>query len=150
MSKTVSPSPMIQCFVRNAKEVFPAEEQEKLKRFEGAIAGTTSNADAHRARRCAEWAMELAGDKSQSHPRWREVKELHKEWHDAWFGLAMGTITPQGSKFTPREDIHILWVEDAVAVAEKIGEEDGWENSPWEALLDELIGMEKTHVDAPE
>ncbi len=150
MSHTVSPSPMIECFVRNAKEQFPADERDKLQRFEGAIAGTTSKADGHRARRCAEWAMELADDKSQSHPRWKQVKELHKEWRDAWFGLAMGTITPQGAKATPREDTHILWVEDAVAVAQRIGEEDGWDHAPWEALLEELITMERTPTGAPE
>jgi hypothetical protein len=28
---------------------------------------------------------------------------------------------------------------NAVAIAKRVGEDDGWENSPWEALLTELI-----------
>lgn len=146
MSRTISPSPMIACFVRNAREQFPAAERKKLDRFDEAIASTTSRPDAHRARRCAEWAIEMADDKKQSHPRWKELKELHQEWKNTWFGVEMGVVTPQGATFTPREDVHIQWVESAVAVAEKIGEEDGWGNSPWESLLEELIGMEKTHA----
>jgi len=142
MSKTISPSPMIECFVRTANTQFPAAERAKLSRFDGAIASTTSAPDAHRARRCAEWAVELAKDKHQSHPRWKELKELHQEWKDTWFGLEMGGVTPQGATFTPREDIHIQWVENAVTVAEMIGSEDGWGNSPWEDLLQELIAMD--------
>jgi hypothetical protein len=37
------------------------------------------------------------------------------------------------------EDVRIEWVENAVAVAKRLGEEDGWENSPWEDLLNDLI-----------
>jgi hypothetical protein len=147
MGKAMSPSPMLECFVRNAHEQFPADQRDKLPRFEPAIDGTTSTADAHRARRCAEWAIELADDKDQTHPRWRELKELHQEWKDIWFGLEMGVVGPQGARHTPREDTHIQWVEDAVTVAARIGEEDGWDRSPWESLLDELIAMEKTHSD---
>ena len=30
-------------------------------------------------------------------------------------------------------------MDNAVAVAKRLGEEDGWENSPWEALLAEML-----------
>jgi hypothetical protein len=53
-------------------------------------------------------------------------------------------VGPQGAKHDPLEDVHIQRVEDAVTVAVRIGEDDGWAKSPWEALLDELIDMEKT------
>jgi hypothetical protein len=141
---------MIECFVRTAREQFPTAERLKLDRFDDAIASTTSRPDAHRARRCAEWAIELANDKKQSHPRWKELKELHQEWKGTWFGLEMGGVTPQGATFTPREDVHIQWVENAVTVAEKIGTEDGWGNAPWEALLDELIAMDRTRTGTSE
>ena len=39
----------------------------------------------------------------------------------------------------PLEDVRIEWVENAVAVAKRLGEEDGWENAPWEDLLNDLI-----------
>jgi hypothetical protein len=46
-------------------------------------------------------------------------------------------------KAEPIEDVRIQWVENAVAIAEKLGEDDGWESSPWEALLTELIDYKK-------
>jgi hypothetical protein len=143
MSKILSPSPMIECFVRNANEQFPEAERAKLDSFRTRIESTTSSADAHRSRRCAEWAIEMADDKDQAHPRWKEIKELHQVWKDTWFGLEMGVVGPQGARHDPLEDVHIQRVEDAVTVAVRIGEDDGWAKSPWEALLDELIDMEK-------
>ena len=76
-----------------------------------------------------------------SSPRWNEIKEIHQEWKDTWFGLEFGLMGDQGAGRHPDEDMHIQWVEDAVTVAKNLGEEDGWEHSPWEALLDELIEM---------
>jgi hypothetical protein len=40
--------------------------------------------------------------------------------------------------------VRIQWVENAVAVAKRLGEEDGWENSPWESLLVEMIEYKKS------
>ncbi len=83
----------------------------------------------------------MADDKDQSHPRWREIKELHQEWKDTWFGLEFGLTGNQGVKRHPGEDMHIQWVESAIAVAKALGEEDGWDKSPWEELLSELVEM---------
>jgi hypothetical protein len=142
MSKTLSPSPMLELFVRNVQEQFPKAEADKLARFADPIARSTSGADSKRARRCFHWAFEMANDKSQSHPRWREIKELHQEWKDTWFGLEFGLTGNQGVKRHPGEDMHIQWVEDAVSVAKLLGEEDGWGKSPWEQLLDELVEID--------
>ena len=147
MSKILSPSPMLESFVRNVQEEFPKEEVGKVNRFADAISHTTSEADSERARRCFHWAFEMADDKNQSHPRWREIKEVHQEWKETWFGLEFGVMGDQGAARTPGEDIHIQWVEDAVAVAKTLGEEDGWEKSPWEALLGELVEMGSEHKD---
>ena len=51
---------MLEVFVRNAGRVFPASERAALGRRAAMVAGTTAEADARRARRCAEWAMALA------------------------------------------------------------------------------------------
>ena len=142
MSKTLTPSPMLELFVRNVREQFPADEAGKVDQFTDAIAKSTSEADSKRARRSFHWAYALADDKNQSHPRWREIKELHQEWKDTWFGLEFGLTGNQGVKRDPGEDMHIQWVEDAVAVAREVGEEDGWDKSPWEELLSELVGMD--------
>ncbi len=141
MSEILTPSPILECFVRNAQEDFPSEEAAKADRFAEAISHTTSEADTERARRCFHWAFTMADDKSRSHPRWREIKELHQEWKDTWFGLDFGLAGHQGASHTPGEDMHIQWVEDAVTVAKNLGEEDGWDHSPWEDLLGELVDM---------
>jgi len=142
MSPTLSPSPMIECFVRNVLEEFPPAESAKVDGRAQAIEATTSEHDAARARRCAHWAFEMADDKNRSHPRWKQICELHQEWKDTWFGVEFGVMGDQGATHHPGEDVRIQWVEDAVAVAKTLGEEDGWDKSPWEALLDELIAME--------
>jgi hypothetical protein len=40
--------------------------------------------------------------------------------------------------------VRIEWVENAVAVAKHLGEEDGWASSPWEELLTELTDYKST------
>jgi hypothetical protein len=142
MSKILIPSPMLELFIRNVQEQFPKEEADKVDPFTEAIAKSTSEADSKRARRCFHWAFEMADDKSQSHPRWRGIKELHQEWKDTWFGLEFGLTGNQGVKRHPDEDMHIQWVEDAVLVAKTLGEDDGWDKSPWEGLLQELVKMD--------
>jgi hypothetical protein len=141
MSKILTPSPMLELFVRNVREQFPEGEASKVDQFADAISTSTSEADSKRARRCFHWAYALADDKNQSHPRWREIKELHQEWKDTWFGLEFGLTGNQGVKRDPDEDMHIQWVEDAISVAKELGEEDGWDKSPWEELLGELVRM---------
>jgi hypothetical protein len=152
MAKSTSPSPIIEVFVREAHASFPDGEKEKLVKYEEEIATTTSDGDPHRARLCAKWAIRSANDKNQTHPRWAQLKERHQLWKDEWFGFEFGVADAfPGSgthhkvgKAEPLEDVRIEWVENAVAVAKHLGEEDGWENSPWEELLTELIAYRKT------
>lgn len=141
MATSLSPSPILALFVRNVQENFPLEESAKADQFSQAISHTTSDVDPGRARRCFLWAFEMADAKEESHSRWREIKELHQEWKDTWFGLEFGLVGPEGAPHTPREDIHIQWVEDAVSVAKTLGEEEGWEKSQWQNLLRQLIEM---------
>jgi hypothetical protein len=133
-----SPSPILECFVRAAQRQFPESELAKLKAHDAAIQQTTSVGDGHRARRCAQWAIEKSDDPARSHPRWREIKELHQVWKDIWFGVEFSHYGR--AHLGPIEDIRIQWTEDAVAVAKTLGDEDGWTHVPWEALLVELIG----------
>jgi hypothetical protein len=141
MRKERSPSPILGCFTEAVQRDFPAAQSAKLAAHQAAISRTTSRGDAHRARRCAEWAITMADDKDQSHPRWRELKELHQVWKDTWFGLEFARHAGE----SVIEDVKIQWTEDAVAVAKALGEEDGWDRSPWEALLAELIGIDTSH-----
>jgi hypothetical protein len=142
---------MIETFVHAVDREFPEGEKSKMAQHQDAIAQTTSEGDPHRARICVKWAIRMANDKNQKHPRWEQLKQRHQIWKDEWFAFdfGVGDATPfSGSKGVvgkaePIEDIRIEWVEDAVAVAKRLGEEDGWENAPWEALLIELINFKK-------
>jgi hypothetical protein len=147
MTAVETPSPLLGTFVRSGQKSFPATQRGVLDTYSDAISKSTSAKDHERARHCALWAIEQAADRNQSHPRWREVKELHQIWKDAWFGTEFGTLGAAGH-LDPMEEIRIQWVEDAVAVAVKLGEEDGWEHSPWEPLLQELIRMEDSSTHA--
>jgi hypothetical protein len=143
----MSPSPIITLFVNDVHSSFPEGEKKKVAAHEDAIAKTTSEGDHHRARLCARWAIKMADDKNSKHPRWEQLKERHQIWKDEVFGLEFGiadAVPGSGTdrvvgKAEPLEDVRIQWVENAVAIARRLGEDDGWENSPWEALLTELI-----------
>jgi hypothetical protein len=42
-------------------------------------------------------------------------------------------------KIGPGEDVELLWVEEATDVAKSAAEKSGWENVPWEELLEEVL-----------
>jgi len=147
MAKSMSPSPIITLFVNEVHKSFPAAEGSKIASYREAIAKTTSDEDHHRARLCAKWAIKMANGKNSQHPHWARLKERHQIWKDEAFAFEFGVadaIPGSGTggvvgKAEPLEDVRIEWVENAVAVAKKLGEEDGWENSPWETLLTEMM-----------
>lgn len=141
MVEPTSPSPIVGVFVRAVQELLPADQKTKLDPLKDAIEATTSAKDGHRARHCAHWAIRLADDKDLPHPRWREIKELHHVWKDAWLGVQFG-LHHTDPAHRPIEDVEIQWTEGAVEVAKMIGEADGWDHAPWEQLLEELIEME--------
>jgi hypothetical protein len=152
MADAISPSPIIEVFVNEVHASFPESEREKVASHDDAIANTTSEGDPHRARLCVKWAIRMADDKHQKHPRWEQLKERHQIWKDDWFAFDFGVadaMPGSGShhvvgKAEPIENVRIQWVENAVAVAKRLGEDDGWENSPWEALLTEMIEYKKS------
>ena len=42
-------------------------------------------------------------------------------------------------KIGPGEDVELLWVEEATDVAKEAAQQSGWENVPWEELLQEVL-----------
>jgi hypothetical protein len=143
MADPVSPSPALGTFTRAVEQQFPPEQRSRLVAHHEAISHTTDRHDGRRARHCALWAIRLADDKGQSHPRWRAIQELHQIWKDFWFAVDFGVMTPvSGQRGHPGRDVEIQWIEDAVAVAKNVGETDGWDHAPWEDLLVSLIDME--------
>jgi hypothetical protein len=140
MANVTSPSPIIDAFVNAVVREFPEGEKSKIAQHQDAIAETTSEGDPHRARICVKWAIKMADDKNQKHPLWEQLKERHQIWKDEWFAFDFGVADAMpysGSKGVvgraePIEDVRIEWVENAVVVAKRLGEDDGWENSPSE------------------
>ena len=132
MSKVVSPSRVIHAFVSEIRDTYPENEKAKVDAYTDRIKTSTSAADHRRGHRCIIWAMHLAEEKSESHPKWQEIKQLHKEWKD----------TELAAFFGAGDMIRIVWAQNAADVARTIGEEDGWDKAPWEELLQELLDMD--------
>jgi hypothetical protein len=42
-------------------------------------------------------------------------------------------------KIGPGEDVELLWVEEATDVAKKAAEKSGWDNVPWQELLEKVL-----------
>jgi hypothetical protein len=42
-------------------------------------------------------------------------------------------------KIGPGEDVELLWVEEATDVAKNAAERTGWENVPWQELLEKVL-----------
>ncbi len=78
---------MLELFVRNVQEQFPKEEAAKVERFADAIARSTSDANTKRGA-----ALLPLGIRNG---RRHEIKQLHQEWKDTWFGVEFG-LSPSG------------------------------------------------------
>jgi hypothetical protein len=83
--------------------------------------------------------MKSASNKSDTDPKWKEIKEVHKIWRDTFFDAEWGLVTRHSSI---GDDIRTGWIENATDVIRYSGEDDGWENSQWENLLLELIEVQ--------
>lgn len=137
-----SPSPIVEVFVRAVRAELPTEQAAKLGAYESRIAATTDAEDARRARHCARWAIDLASGNDLGHPDWRRIQETHELWKDLWFGVQYAGMGDDVGRPAPVRDVEIEWVEDAVRVAQHVGTATGWEHSPWDQLLEDLLAME--------
>ena len=118
------------------------DQVEALSRFGPAVAATTSRADARRARRCTRsgpWSTPPAP--TRPIPSTARVPRAPPQLAGPQFGAGWAPRAPERAD-PLGEDVHILWVEEAVDVACRLGAERGWEHSPWPALLHELVAME--------
>jgi hypothetical protein len=122
------------------EKVLPDDEYQKLTAHDAEIAQTTSRGDFHRCFRCAEWAVELADGKENSHVHHllTALRAVIHELHDTDWAIEFGLTTP-GRTVT---DVELTWVDDAIKVAQAVAEKTGWDSVPWERLLEELIAIE--------
>jgi hypothetical protein len=135
-----APSEMLRYIDDALEKVLPEDEYQKLTSHDAEIAKTTSRGDFHRCFRCAEWAVELAGQSAHSHLGHlvTELKAVVHEIHDTDWAVEFGIFTP-GRTIT---DVELTWVDDAVKVAQAAAQKAGWSSVPWERLLEELIAIE--------
>jgi hypothetical protein len=145
-------SPIVRGLMNNLREILPEDERRKLDGYAQRAEACTPKGDFHRARRCLHWAVRVAESPQHAHLSGMAVrlKETHKAWKDIWLGVEFGSEVEIGrgqaaqevkgdQKIGPGEDVELLWVEEATDVAKSAAEESGWDNVPWEELLEEVL-----------
>jgi hypothetical protein len=145
-------SPIVKGLMNNLREILPKAQLPTLEKYSGQAEGAKPQGDFKRARYCLHWAIKIAESPLHSHLSGVAIrlKETHKAWQDIWLGAEFGSEVEAGvgvpaqeikgdQKVGPGEDIELLWVEEATDVAKIAAEKSGWDNVPWEQLLDDVI-----------
>ena len=150
------PSPVLRYFEDALGPLLPEDHYRRMAAHDAAVAGTTSRHDLHRALRCAEWAVELAGGETlvgddedvaveHQHPGRRLAQALRQAW-DAGEAVEFAVLASiPGVDGTNLELVR--WIDDVVEVARRVASQDGWDAVAWEDLLVELIGYEPSEAD---
>jgi hypothetical protein len=138
--------------MNNLREILPEDQRPALERYTQQAEASSPKGDFKRARYCLHWAIKTAESPQHSHLSGVAVrlKETHKSWQDIWLGTEFGSEVKIGKgqasqevkgdqKIGPGEDIELLWVEEATDVAKSAAEKSGWENVPWEQLLEGVL-----------
>ena len=111
-NRNEAPSEMLRYLDDSLEKVLPDDEYQKLTSHDAEMAKTTSRGDFHRCFRCAEWAVELAGQPQHSHFQHlvTELKTVVHEIRDTDWAVEFGIFTP-GRTIT---DVELAWVDDAI------------------------------------
>ncbi len=114
------------------------------------MAATTSHGDFHRSLHCAEWAIRLSAQPAHA-AAGRMVREIEEAVAEARagignfeYGVMLGHAfyNEHFPEAEPILDAELGWVDESVRLATAVADVVGWENVPWEQLVDELIAME--------
>jgi hypothetical protein len=145
-------SPIVKGLMNNLREILPDDQRATLDQYAEQAEASQPKGDFKRARYCLHWAVTTAESPKHSHLSGVGIrlKETHKAWQDIWLGEEFGSQVEIGKgqaahevkgdqKIGPGEDIELLWVEEATDVAKSAAEKSGWDNVPWEALLQEVL-----------
>ena len=145
-------SPIIRGLMNGFREILPEEERVKLAAYTEQAESAQPRGDFHRARHCLHWAIEVTEQPKHSHLSGVGVrlKETYKAWQDVVLGAEFGSDVKMGTgnpsqeikgdqKIGPGEDIELLWVGQAVSVAESAAEKSGWDNVPWQDLMEDVL-----------
>jgi hypothetical protein len=145
-------SPIIRGLMNGLRGVLPKEDLEKLATYTEQAEASSSRGDLHRAAHCLHWAIEVSEQPKHSHLSdvGIRLKETYKAWQDIVLGTEFGSDVKIGKgnpsqeikgdqKIGPGEDIELLWVGEAVSVAQNAAEKSGWDDVPWEGLVQEVL-----------
>jgi hypothetical protein len=145
-------SPIIKGLMNGLREILPEDEQAALDAYTGQAEQAQPRGDFHRAWHCLHWAIEVTEQPKHSHLSGVGVrlKETYKAWQDVVLGAEFGSDVKMGTgnpsqeikgdqKIGPGEDIELLWVGEAVAVAKSAAEKSGWDAVPWRNLMQEVL-----------
>jgi hypothetical protein len=145
-------SPIIRGLMNGLREVLPKDDQEKLAAYTEQAEASSPRGDLHRAWHCLDWAIKVSEQPKHSHLSDVKIrlKETYKAWQDIVLGAEFGSDVKMGTgnpsqeikgdqKIGPGEDIELLWVGEAVSVAMSAAEKAGWDNVPWQDLVQEVL-----------
>jgi hypothetical protein len=128
------------------REHLPTSEISKLASYQAKadLAGADPAAEWHRAYACARWADQIVAIPEHSHlaAHAKEALEIVRE-----VGVTLGAelrdfgYLPLGKAVSPRFQTELAWVYEAVHVAQKVAEKNGWDAVPWEPLLEEMLAI---------
>jgi hypothetical protein len=152
-----SPSPVVRYLHDSLARILHEGSLSELAAFDGEIEGTTAHGDLHRAVRCAEWAVDLAGEPGTGkhhHHVATELGEIVRVMRDVEFGLSFGLMVgdvhragehlrgyrDKDKSVGISEDVKIRLVDDALEEAKSVAEASDWSAVPWQELIRELIG----------
>jgi len=141
-----SSSTMISTLIEGLREHVPASEQDKLAAYHGRAeqAGSDPTAEWHRAYRCAQWADQIVALPAHHHlgAEADKARQVVREITET-IGAEIRDLQylPRGRAVSPRFQAELAWVLEAVHVAQRVAAEIGWENVPWERLLDDVLAV---------
>lgn len=136
---------MITHLLTGLGHAMPADQQANLVPYQeqAAVAGSDPTVEWHRAFLCARWAKDTVDTPEHGHLRGEATKALEvvKEIEKTIGGeltdlIQLKTMTVSVS---PKFEVELTWVYEAVHVAANVADEAGWDAVPWAALVSDML-----------
>ena len=143
-------SVIVSSAIKALHKVLPSSETSKLVAYheQALTVGADPKAEWHRAYACARWAEEIVAIPAHHHLAADAARALEVVRE---IGVTLGAeirdieYLPFGKSVSPRFQTELAWVYEAVHVAEKAAEKNGWDAIPWEQLLQNMLDIPASH-----